>query len=159
MAQLQTGQLPRHGTGGGVGDERGDAHAVDVGEPQLRSGVRALFAQHKSGSGRPGRQVDQGRGLGHPRSVADLTAGVDGWVPALGEVEGVHGVPDPGVDGKPEGEPDAAIAAGLGELMGGPGSVGAHHHRRSVRVVRVGAYCGRWGPVFRWPVSQGSGGD
>ena len=38
----------------------------------------------------------------------------------MGEVEGVHGVPDAGVDGESEGEPDPAIAAGLGELMGGP---------------------------------------
>ena len=32
VAKLQAGQLPGHGTGGGVGDERGHQHAVDVGE-------------------------------------------------------------------------------------------------------------------------------
>ncbi len=35
VTQFQTGQLSGHLPGGGVGDERGDAHAVDVGEPQL----------------------------------------------------------------------------------------------------------------------------
>ncbi len=136
VAQFQSGQLPRHSAGGGIGDEGGDAHAVDVGEAQLRPRMGPLFAQQQSGPGRPGGQVDQGGGFGHPRPVTDLSIGVDGGVPAFGEVEGVHGVPDPGVDGKPEGESDPTIAARLGEAMGGPGRVAAHHHRRSA--VRAG---------------------
>jgi hypothetical protein len=38
VRQFQTGQLPGHGPGRGVGDERGDTHPVGVGEPQLRPG-------------------------------------------------------------------------------------------------------------------------
>ena len=38
VPQFQAGDLPGHDTGFGVGDERGDPHAVGVGEPQLRPG-------------------------------------------------------------------------------------------------------------------------
>jgi hypothetical protein len=41
------------------GDERRYPPAVGVGEPQLRAGVRALFAQDQPGPGRPCGQVDQ----------------------------------------------------------------------------------------------------
>ena len=92
VAQFQPGDLPGHDTGLGVGDERGDPHAVGVGEPQLRAGVRAFFTQDQPGSGRPGGQVDQVGGLGDPGPVTDTAVGVDRRVPAIAEVEGVHGV-------------------------------------------------------------------
>ena len=99
VAQFQAGQLSGNDAGCGVGDERGHPHAVNVGEPQLRPRVGAFFAQYQAGPGRPGSEVDQGRGFGHPRPIAQATTGVDGRVPALGEVEGVHGVLDPGSTG------------------------------------------------------------
>ncbi len=69
MAQFQAGELPRNDPRCGVDDEGGDPHAVGVGEPWLRTRVRAFLAQDKPGSGRPGGQGDQAGGLGHPRPV------------------------------------------------------------------------------------------
>ena len=65
VPQLQAGELPGDDTGWGVGDERGDPHAVGVGEPQLRAGVRAFFAQDQPGAGRPADRLT--------RSVASAT--------------------------------------------------------------------------------------
>ena len=45
VPQFQAGDLAGHDTGRCVGDERGDPHAVGVGEPQLRTGVGAFLAQ------------------------------------------------------------------------------------------------------------------
>ena len=60
--------------------------------------------------------------------VADAAVGVDRRVPAVAEVEGVHGVLHPRIDGVAEGEPHPGGAAGLGETVGGPGGVTAHQH-------------------------------
>jgi hypothetical protein len=40
VSQLEVGEL----AASGVGSEGGEAVAVDVGEPQLRAGVRSFFA-------------------------------------------------------------------------------------------------------------------
>ena len=53
VAQFQARDLPGHDTSGCVGDERGDPHAVGVGEPQLRTGVGPFFSQDQPGPGRP----------------------------------------------------------------------------------------------------------
>ncbi len=88
VPQFQTGDLTSNDTGFGVGDERGDPHPVGVGEPQLRTGMRAFFAQDQPGAGRPATEVDQVGGLGDPGPLADPAVGVDRWIPAIGEVEG-----------------------------------------------------------------------
>ena len=89
-----------------LGDERGDPHAVGVGEPQLRTGMRAFLAQDQPGAGRPRRHVEEVGGLGHPRPVADLTVRLDRRVPGLTAVEGVGRVLHPGVDRVAQREPD-----------------------------------------------------
>lgn len=99
--------------------------------------MRALFAQDKSGAGRPGVQVDQGGGFGDPGAVTQTTCGVDRGIPAVGEVEGVDGVLDAGVNGEAERESHPSIAAGLREAVGGPGGVAAHQHPRLVGIARV----------------------
>ena len=82
---------------------------------------------------RPGGQVDQVGGLGDPGAVADAAVGVDRRIPALAEVEGVHGVLHPPIDGVAEGEPHPGGAAGGGEVVGGPGGVAAHQHPQACR--------------------------
>ncbi len=96
-----------------------------------------LLAQDQPGPGRPRRQVDQVGGLGDPSAVADTTVGVDRRIPALTDVEGVHGVLHPPIHGVAEGEPHPRGAAGVGEVVGGPGGVAAHQHRRLIGVVAM----------------------
>jgi hypothetical protein len=55
---------------GGVGEYADDPVTVDVGDPQLRTGVRAFPAQDQPGTRRPTCEVDQSGGLGDPRTVA-----------------------------------------------------------------------------------------
>ncbi len=73
--------------------------------------------------------------------------GVDRRIPAIGDVEGVHRVLDARIDGVAEGKPHPRCAAGVGEVVGGPGGIAAHQHLRSVGIVvaaRVGSpWCGQ----------------
>lgn len=120
----------------------GDPHAVGVGEPQLRARMGSFLAQDQPGAGRPAAQVDQSGGLGDPGAVAEPTCGVDRRVPALGEVEGVHGVLHPPIDGVAEGEPHPGSVAGVGEVVSGPGGIAAHQNLRPVGIIattRVGS--------------------
>ena len=67
---LQVGQIGV----GQVGNKHLIAVAVNVGETQLRAGMR-LFAPHQHpAAGRPGRQADQISDLGHLAGLANLTA-------------------------------------------------------------------------------------
>ncbi len=105
VTQLEPGKLSGDDAGGGVGEKRGHAHTVGVGEPQLRSRVGALFAQDQPVSGRPTAEVNQICGLGDPRPVPHPAIGVDRGIPTVSEVEGVDGVLHAGIDGVPEREP------------------------------------------------------
>jgi hypothetical protein len=58
--------------------------AVDVGEPQLRAGVRALLADDDPHSRRPGGQVEQPGDVRDPRAVPDLAVAVIGRRPRIG---------------------------------------------------------------------------
>ena len=62
----------------------GEPVPVDVGEPQLRAGVRAFLADDHPHPGRPAGQVEQAGELGDPGAVADLAVGVVGRCPRLG---------------------------------------------------------------------------
>ena len=78
VAQLQDRQL----TAGRVGRERGDAHTLMIGDPQLRSGVRAFLAHDHPHSLGPACQVQQPGQLRHPGSFMDPVAiGVIGRSP------------------------------------------------------------------------------
>lgn len=77
----------------------------------------------------PGGQVGQIGGLGDPRPVTDASR-IDRWVPAVAEVQPVHGVLDTGVDRVTEGEPHPVLATGLGEGVGGPGRIRPHQLTR-----------------------------
>ncbi len=111
VTQLQTRDLPGHDASRGIGDECGNTHAVGVGEPQLCTGVGAVFTQDQPGCGGPSGQGDQVGGFGNPGALADTTVGVDRRVPAIAEVE--DGVLDPSIDGVAEGEPHPSGAGML----------------------------------------------
>jgi hypothetical protein len=55
-----------------VGGEAGEAAAVDVGEAQLRAGVRAHLADDDAQPGGPAVQVQQAGDVRDPGAVADL---------------------------------------------------------------------------------------
>ena len=58
--------------------------AVDVGEPQLRAGVRPLLAGDDPHPGRPAGQVEQAGDVRDPRAVPDLPVTVIGGRPRTG---------------------------------------------------------------------------
>jgi hypothetical protein len=58
--------------------------AVDVGEPQLRAGVRALLAHDDAHPGRPAGKVEQAGDVRDPRAVPDLAVAVIGRRPRIG---------------------------------------------------------------------------
>ena len=60
----------------GVGGEGGEAVPVDVGEPQLRAGVRPLLADDDPHPGWPGGQVEQAGDVRDPGAVPDLPVAV-----------------------------------------------------------------------------------
>jgi len=104
--QLQAGELAAFGVGG----QGGEPVPVDVGEPQLRPGVRAFLADDDPHPGRPATHVQQAGDVRHPRPVADLAAAVIGCRPRLhrdfadrvldgvrdGHADGVMQPPGPG---------------------------------------------------------------
>lgn len=49
MPQFQPGELTRHHTVGGVGEKTGDAVSIGVGEPHLRTRMRAFLAEGSTG--------------------------------------------------------------------------------------------------------------
>lgn len=61
---------------GGVGREARQAHTVGVGEPQLRTGVRAFFADDQPHTRGPSLEDVAGQ-LGDPGAAADLAVGFD----------------------------------------------------------------------------------
>ena len=74
----------------GVGDEAGDAVAVDVGEGELRAGMWAFLPQDHPAAGGPPRQVQQVRDLGDPGAVPDGAVGVDRRGPHVDAVQAGH---------------------------------------------------------------------
>jgi hypothetical protein len=65
-----------------VGGEGGEPVPVDIGEPQLRPGMRPLLADDDPHPGRPGGQVRQAGDVGDPGAVPDLPVPVIGGVQA-----------------------------------------------------------------------------
>jgi hypothetical protein len=59
-----------------VGGEAGEPVPVDVGEPQLRSRVRALFPDDDPHPAGPAVQVQQAGDVRDPGAVADLAVAV-----------------------------------------------------------------------------------
>jgi hypothetical protein len=80
VAQLEVGELAACGAGG----EAGEPVPVDVGEPQLRAGVRALLADDDPHAIRPAIQVQQAGQLGDPRAGPDEAVSVVGRGPRPG---------------------------------------------------------------------------
>ena len=74
MTQFQPAELPGHHPGWCVGDKRGHPQPVGVGEPQLRSRMRAFLAQDEPGPDGPAAQIDQIGDLGDPGTLADAAA-------------------------------------------------------------------------------------
>jgi hypothetical protein len=108
VPQFQASELPALGAGG----EAGDPVAVDVGEPQLRAGVRAFLAGDQPHPLRPGGQVQHAGDLGDLRALADQALVVMGRCPGLlrdGQDRGA----DPGGDFAVTGTLFLAAAAGL----------------------------------------------
>ena len=113
VPQLEVGDLSTRSAGAGVGGSqegcgRGDPVAVVVGDPQLRSGMRAFDAGDDPHPRRPGGEVEQAGELGDPCSVPDPAGAVERGRPGLlrdllEEVGGVVGQPEPHRVGQPPG--------------------------------------------------------
>ena len=98
---------------------------ADVGEPQLRAGMRAFLADDDPHSPRPRGQVQQAGQLGDPRTVADLPVTVvsrgpcpvrdlqDGVLHVIGHGEPNRVVQPPSGFGQP-GQEVVRAAAGVG---------------------------------------------
>jgi hypothetical protein len=140
VAQFQARELTGHDPVGRVGDKPGDAVSVGIGESQLRPGVGTFLAQDQPGPVRPGRQVHQCGGVGHPGAVADAAVGLDRRIPRAGGVEHLGGVTDAGVDRAAKGEPDVLFPAGGGEAVSGAGRVGADQNLGASRFSGSGRY-------------------
>jgi len=138
VAQFEPAELAGDHAGWGVGDERGHSQPVGIGEPQLRSGMRAFLTQDQPGSGRPAAQVHQVGGFGDPGAVTDGAAVLDRRIPAVGGVEDFHRILHAGIHGVAEGEPHPPRAARLGEVVGGAGRIAAHQNLLRAGVVGVG---------------------
>ena len=105
-----------------VGDEALKTVTVEVGERQLRARVRSLAPADQSRPVGPVGQVDLTGQVGHPRPVARLAVLVDGWLPRrFGQ--GDQGLSDGFGERVAEREPDLALAAGIGEIVAGPGRI------------------------------------
>src|ERR1700689_4895896 len=77
----------------------------------------SFLAHDQPGPFRPGAQVDQIGDLRHPGAVSDLFVGFYGRTPiALWDRR--YRLADGVVDGETEAEPDATVAARVGEVMG-----------------------------------------
>ena len=77
VAEFQVGELTLFG----VGDEAGDAAAVDVGEAQLGAGMRAFLAGDDAHALGPAGQVEQAGQFGDPGAGPYLPVGVVGGHP------------------------------------------------------------------------------
>jgi hypothetical protein len=110
VAQLQAGELAAFGVGG----EGGEPVPVDIGEPQLRAGVRALLADDDPHPGGPVAGVQQARDVRDPRAVPDLPAPVIGRCPRIG-----RGLPDRLGDGVGDRHADRVVQPP--RLRGQPG--------------------------------------
>jgi len=126
VPDFQAGEL----AAAGVGEERGEPVPADIGEPQLRAGVRPFPADDQPRSFRPGGQVDAAGDLGDLRAVAGLPVDVVGGSPGPGR-DPEDRVLDGLVDGEPEGERAAPLPDGGGERVGGARGVGADQDRRA----------------------------
>jgi hypothetical protein len=89
VPHFQVGQLP----GAGVGEERGEAVPVNIGESHLRAGVGSFAAHDDPRPGRPFAQLEQAAEFGDPRPVTRLAIDVIGLGPGIlgqGEDRLVH---------------------------------------------------------------------
>ena len=85
-----------------VGGEGSEPVPVDVGEPQLRPGMRPLLADDDPHPGRPGRQVQHPGDVRDPGSIPDLPVAVVSRGPGAGgdrEDGGLHVLGDGHADG------------------------------------------------------------
>jgi hypothetical protein len=145
---------------GGVGGETRQAHAVGVGESQLRTGVGTFFADDQPHPVRPALQDVTGR-LGAPGAVADLAIGSDRRAPSrLRNLEDsvVDGVGDGHPDGV--GQPPAPSGEPVQELVGAACGVGPDQGRATPPVLlgQLGQCQFRGGDVVGGGVAAGVAG-
>ena len=98
MAELEVGELAALRVGG----ERGEPVPVEVGEPQLGAGVRALLADDDPHPGRPGGKLQQPGDVRDPGPVPRLPVPVVGRLPGAGRDlpdRGLHVLGDRHADG------------------------------------------------------------
>ena len=98
VPQLEVGELALLRVGG----EGGEPVPVEVGEPQLRSGVRALLADDDPHPRRPALQLQQAGDVRDPGALADLPVAVIGRRPAVRghfQDRGLHLLGDRHADG------------------------------------------------------------
>src|SRR5690606_10856353 len=135
VAEFQVGEL----AAAGVGDEAGEAVAVEVGEAQLRAGMGPFFAGDDAHAFGPAGQVQQAGQLGHPGAGPDLAVGVVGGRPSA-----VRQAQDRGLDVVGEGEPDRVRQPPSGpgqpgqELMGAAAGVGADQYLSAALLGELG---------------------
>ena len=149
----------------GVGDECGDPVPVEVGDRQLRAGVRTFAADDQPHPGRPAGEVECPGHLGDPGTGADLAVGVVGRLPhVLGDARQlgldrcqVPGQSEPDRVGQPAaGQPGPHRRVCVGGVV-----VGHHRHALAPRTQPPSGRRGRWLLVLRdsprrsggwWPV-------
>src|SRR5699024_1518860 len=104
----------------------GQTVALAVGDTQLRSGVRALFAHDQPHPLGPAGQVDHVGDLADPGPLAGLAVGVVGRRPRRGR-DAVDGGVELVGDGHPDrvGQPSAPLGDPVKEGVGASGGVGA----------------------------------
>ena len=124
-----------------IGGEGGDPVAVDVGDPQLGSGMGPFPADDDPHPGGPAGQVEQSGELGDVRTVADLSVGVVGRGPRLLRDLGDQ-LLGTGGQGEAERVGQPASDQPVHEVVGGAGTVGADQDLSS-RPARVDARAAR----------------
>jgi hypothetical protein len=84
VPRLSPGELSGHHPRWGLGEEGRDPHPVDVGERQLRAGVRAFLAPDQPGACGPASQLGEVTSLSHApsRSTEPHPWSVDGRCPS-----------------------------------------------------------------------------
>ena len=113
---------------------------VDVGERQLRTGVRALAPTDQPGCGGPGPEVNVRGQLGDPGALALPAVLVERGLPRL-LVEGQDRFADRFADRVAQREANLRLAARIGEVVTRAGAVGAGEdlaikYRRGERLQR-----------------------
>ena len=100
---------------------------VEVGDAQLRAGVRSFLAHDHPHPRRPGREVEQAGDVGDPRAVTDCAVAVVGRRPRL-----LRHLRQRRAEGVGQGEPDRVRQPlrdqPVQELVRAPGAVGADQH-------------------------------